>query len=99
VASAVLERIGDQAWCERVLVFEQIVLNGSRAIQMLAFRRDVFKNSTNDQAWDNGVLLKCINMQMLHSIQRSLDLVEARLSEPVSIGEFAVSAGMSLWHF
>jgi AraC-like DNA-binding protein len=38
-------------------------------------------------------------MQMLHSIQCSPGPVEARLSEPVSIGELAVFAGMSLWHF
>ena len=48
MASAVLERIGDQAWRERVLVIEQIVLNGSRAIQVLDFRCDEFKDRAND---------------------------------------------------
>lgn len=38
-------------------------------------------------------------MQTLRSIQYALDLIEARIAQPVSIEELARSAGMSLWHF
>lgn len=39
------------------------------------------------------------DMQTLHSIQKALDLIEARLAQSISIEELARCAGMSLWHF